>query len=270
MIQSQKQDSKVEYLDFYERNNRSGGYPEYMEEYRLSRGFEWKGGRLKRKIDPLCLNPHGIPTNDYNLPAVPGLNMFPLNARLQVRNRYLSQIIVKGACIAKGISNWGNLESALTTTKFKKEYISEDFNFLLWYGGGTAENHWTFTQEIINTFPADRKAEIFWKPAISTKNWDVVINKNWTYVVQFYADFTYKYPRDTNRIDKAFVYLMYNWKAWVRIQQRTCTTTDWVQWLYIGWLKIGDKLNVACAVAFTDDDVRETYCATSINIVETS
>lgn len=270
-FEKKEKKEKIIYAGEYsDRNNWCWGFPEYMEEYRLARGYEWRDGLLREKVDPRCLNEHGIPTNDFNLPAVPGMNTLPMNARIATKNRYLSQIIVKWACMAKGISSWGNLESALTTTHFKKEYHPEDFNFLLWYEWGTANNHWTFTQAIINTFPSDRKAEIFWKPAVSTRDGDIIINKNWTYIVQFYADFTYKYPRDTNRLDKAFIFLMYNGKVWVRMQQRTCATTDWVQWLYIWWLKKWDRLNIACAVAFTDNDVRETYCATAINIVETS
>lgn len=171
--------------------------------------------------------------------------------------------------MAKWISSWGSLESVLTTTKFKKEYTPEDFNFLLWYKAGTSETYWEFTRDYIaENVVKDRKAEIFGKPSVDIRNGDVLIRKNWSYIVQFYADFTYKYPRDTNRLDKAFIYLMYNWMVWARTQQRTCATTDWVSWLYIGWLKAGDKLNIACAVAFTDNDVRETYCATAINIVE--
>lgn len=85
-----------EYLDFYARNNRIGGYPEYMEEYWLSNGYEWRDGLLRQKIDPLCLNPQGIPTNEYNLPAIPGMNMLGLNARTQVRNRYFDQFVCKG------------------------------------------------------------------------------------------------------------------------------------------------------------------------------
>lgn len=222
-------------------------------------------------------NPDEAMFSDSNRPRdpngfriMPGVQMPKWSLREKIKDTYLNQIIVKGACMAKGISSWGNLESALTTTHFKKEYYPEDFIFLLWYEGGTTNNHWTFTQAIINTLPADRKAEIFWKPAISVKDWDIVINKSWSYIVQFYADFNYKYPRDTNRLDKAFMYLMYNWKEWVRMQQRTCATTDWVSGLYIGWLKKWDRLNIACAIAFTDNDVRETYCATAINIVETS
>ncbi|PZM87425.1 MAG: hypothetical protein DLD55_01520 [candidate division SR1 bacterium] len=256
--------------EWSDRNNRCGGHKEYMEDYRLANGYEWRDGMLKPKIDPICLNPHGIPTNDYNLPAVPGLNMLPLNARLQVGNRYLSQIIVKGACMVKGISSGQSLLSALTTTYFKENYEIGDFNFLLGYTVGSENSPATYTQEIINTLPLDRKAEKFGKPPIIVKDGNVIINKNGTYIVQFYADFTYKYPRDTNRLDKAFIYLMYNGEVGVRMQQRTCATTDGVSGLYIGGLKKGDRLNIACAVVFTDNDVRETYCATAINIVETS
>lgn len=263
-------DEIIRWGEYSDRNNRCWGYPEYMEEYRLARGYEWRQGRLQEKQDPRCLNEHGIPTNDFNLPAVPGMNTLPMNARIATKNRYLSQIIVKGGCMVKGISSWQSLLSALTTTYFKENYEIRDFNFLLGYTVGSENSPATYTQEIINTLPLDRKAEKFWKPPIIVKDWNVIINKNWTYIVQFYADFTYKYPRDTNRLDKAFIYLMYNWKEWVRMQQRTCATTDWVSGLYIGWLKKWDRLNIACVVVFTDNDVRETYCATAINIVETS
>ena len=43
----------------------------------------------------------GIPTNDFNLPAVPGMNTLPMNARIATKNRYLSQIIVKGGCMVE-------------------------------------------------------------------------------------------------------------------------------------------------------------------------
>ena len=222
-------------------------------------------------------NPDEAMFSDANRPRdpngfriMPGVQMPKWSLREKIKDTYLNQIIVKGACMPKGISSWGNLESALTTTKFKKEYTSEDFNFLLWYEVWTSDIHGKYTEEHINNLVKDRKTEIFGKPWVDVSNGDVIIRKNWSYIVQFYADFNYKYPRDTNRLDKVFMYLVYNGKVWVRMQQRTCATTDWVSGLYIGWLKKWDRLNIACAVAFTDNDVRETYCATAINIVETS
>lgn len=89
--------------DRHARNNRFGGYPEHMEDYRLANGYEWRDGLLQPKVDPRSLNDHGIPTNDFNLPAQPGLNMLPLNARTQTRNRYLDQSITKGMVKVRGV-----------------------------------------------------------------------------------------------------------------------------------------------------------------------
>lgn len=91
---------KVEFCGEYsDRNNRAWGYPEYMEEYRLARGYERRNGRLQEKVDPRSLNYQNIPTNDFNLPAVPGMNMLPLNARIATNNRYLDQCKVSGYVI---------------------------------------------------------------------------------------------------------------------------------------------------------------------------
>ncbi|MDO4713979.1 MAG: hypothetical protein Q4B28_05045 [bacterium] len=95
--------TKHEVLDRHARNNRFGGYPEHMEDYRLANGYEWRDGLLQPKVDPRSLNDHGIPTNDFNLPAQPGLNMLPLNARTQTRNRYLDQSITKGMVKVRGV-----------------------------------------------------------------------------------------------------------------------------------------------------------------------
>nr|DAU58463.1 MAG TPA: hypothetical protein [Caudoviricetes sp.]DAX31552.1 MAG TPA: hypothetical protein [Caudoviricetes sp.] len=77
-----------------------------MEDYRLARGYEWRNGRLQEKVDPRSLNYQNIPTNDFNLPAVPGMNMLPLNARIATNNRYLDQCNVSGYVIHNFDGNW--------------------------------------------------------------------------------------------------------------------------------------------------------------------
>lgn len=264
-FEKKEKKEKIIYAGEYsDRNNWCWGFPEYMEEYRLARGYEWRDGLLREKVDPRCLNEHGIPTNDFNLPAVPGMNTLPMNARIATKNRYLSQIIVKWACMAKGTASWSPLKT--DSPYLKTEYFFDDFSFLEGYLMNTTP---IWKNDILDLVQ-DRKAEFFWKPAIFTNDWDIVINKNWSYIVQFYADVIYSLPRDTSRLDKEYFWLIHNWKVGARVQQRSCSNVDWISWLYIWWLKKWDKLNVACGVAFTDNNIRDTYFATAINIIETS
>ncbi len=184
--------------------------------------------------------------------------------REKIKDTYLNQIIVKGACMAKGTAGWSALRT--NSPHLKKEYHDNDFSFL----DGYLMNQTPIWKNDILRLVKDRKAEIFWKPAISVKEWDIVINKDWSYIVQFYADIIYSLPRDTSRLDKEYFWLIHNWKVGARVQQRSCSNVDWISWLYIWWLKKWDKLNVACGVAFTDNNIRDTYFATAINIIETS
>ena len=263
-FEKKEKKEKIIYAGEYsDRNNWCWGFPEYMEEYRLARGYEWRDGLLREKVDPRCLNEHGIPTNDFNLPAVPGMNTLPMNARIATKNRYLSQIIVKGGCMVEWTMSGEWVKRA--KPHLKLEYLYDDFSFLEGYSIDPP-----IWKETILTVVKDRKAEIFWKPAISVKDWDIIINKSWSYIVQFYADITYSLPRDTNRLDKEYLRLLCNWKVGARVQQRSCSNLDGITWTYIWWLKKWDKLNVICGVAFTDIDIRSTYFATAINIVETS
>lgn len=263
-FEKKEKKEKIIYAGEYsDRNNWCWGFPEYMEEYRLARGYEWRDGLLREKVDPRCLNEHGIPTNDFNLPAVPGMNTLPMNARIATKNRYLSQIIVKGGCMVE----WTMSGEWVKWNKpyLKLEYLYDDFSFLEGY---TIDP--PIGREKILTVVKDRKAEIFWKPQVYVENGDIIINKSWSYIVQFYADITYSLPRDTNRLDKEYLRLLCNWKVWVRTQQRSCSNLDGISWSYIWWLKKWDKLNIVCGVAFTDSNIRNTYFATAINIVETS
>lgn len=256
---------KVEFCGEYgDRNNRCWGFPEYMEEYRLSRGYEWRNGKLQEKIDPRCLNYHGIPTNNYNLPAVPGLNMLPLNARVATNNRYLSQIIVKWACMVKWTTSGAAIKRS--SPHLKLEYMYDDLSFL----EGFKMNPTPMNKDDILSVVQDRKSAIFGKPPVLVKDWNVIINKNWTYIVQFYADIIYSDPRDTLRLDKEYLRLLCNWRVWARVQQRSCSNLDWILWLYIWSFNKWDKLNIACWLGFVDNNIKDTYFATAINITETS
>lgn len=219
------------------------------------------------------INPDEAIFSDANRPRdsngfkiLPWMQMKKWKMREKLEDVYLNQITIKGACITKGVVNGWNIISALTTPYFKKEYEESDLAFLLWY---KRDNKGIDSKDILAIIQ-DRKAEVFWKPVVSVKDWDIVINKTWTYIVQFYADIIYPYPRDTSRLDKEYLRLVHNWNPSVRVQQRSCASVDWILGLYAGWLKAGDRLNLAGTVVFADSDVRDVYFAMAINIIETS
>lgn len=179
---------ETQILDYHERNNRFWGHPEYMEDYWLLNGYEWRDWLLQPKIDPRSLNDGGIPTNDYNMPAQPGLNMMPLNARLQVGSKYLDYYAVHGLLKAtyQPVQKIGIQKVPLMTPK---EWKDINIDFIVSQGDG---NPWIqflsqpwMKKELL--FSTDKTGKI----NREVKDGHLVVPQSWNYIITFAAEVHY-------------------------------------------------------------------------------
>lgn len=250
---------ETQILDYHEKNNRFWWHPEYMEDYWLKNGYEWRDGLLQPKIDPRSLNDGGIPTNDYNMPAQPGLNMMPLNARLQTMNRGLDQTVTKWCLLVEWGAEWRNLQ--YFSPKFKEKLSFEDVKDLVGFslpGFQISEEYLRDTY--VNTFNQEK----YWNPSWRVIDGNIVITQWWSYIVQYYCDFFYTAWHDTKEAQKLWLSLSVDWVDWMISTQRACMSRDAVQGTYIGYLEHWYKLNVKIAHTFEGETV---LCCPSLNIV---
>lgn len=226
--------------EWSDRNNRCWGYKEYMEDYRLANGYEWRDGMLKPKIDPICLNPHGIPTNDYNLPAVPGLNMLPLNARLQVGNRYLDQYTVRWATVITGKKPF-NLQNDLVEIPLnfnnfgKLSFVNE---FTLYWG-------WKIPQsDFENMSKGTKIGKLWW----SDYNGRLKIPVSWSYFINYYVEFFHWTRYTLDNMEKICAVLQRFSKTWELLWMmdnsvaRSCMSVDKCWGITIQDLKAGESI----------------------------
>lgn len=223
-FEKKEKKEKIIYAGEYsDRNNWCWGFPEYMEEYRLARGYEWRDGLLREKVDPRCLNEHGIPTNDFNLPAVPGMNTLPMNARIATKNRYLDQVEFMWTVSANGVET--NKEITPTT---------------IWF---------------------DKPKAVVWKINWGTDNWMIEIPINWNYMLQVYGMFIYPQGHDNNLIKNCILTLRVK-KKWesevgeVHSAHRSCISPDTFSYNTFEILKAGDQIGLWVSHSFYWESVQ--------------
>lgn len=239
---------KVEFCGEYsDRNNRAWGYPEYMEEYRLARGYEWRNGRLQEKVDPRSLNYQNIPTNDFNLPAVPGMNMLPLNARIATNNRYLDQCKVSGYVIHNFDGN--RSEKPVKIPLIDRLSTIEEVDHE-WYLGNIKDS------ENIESF--------FRKETIGKLNREIedgclVIPQSGNYIIYYMIEFYHGQGWDfANARDKIYgeVRLYDNkWEGndiW-RSAKYTITVPDYISWTIAYKIEAGQKIWLSCRLKAVDN-----------------
>jgi len=179
------------------------------------------------------------------------------------KNIYLSQ------CIAK----WGKVVAGSDSIKYntaylKESYTSSDFDFLnsytfYWWG--------TLSPSVVAT---DRKAEKFWDASVKFDSWNIVILKWGTYIIQWYCDFMYPnwYNPTYSYSYKEYVAILYkeklsdDWIPWVRTQSRACWSIDWVNSLFVWYLKAGTILNTGFLHTYSSN----VYVASALNVYRLS
>ena len=238
---------KVEFCGEYsDRNNRAWGYPEYMEEYRLARGYERRNGRLQEKVDPRSLNYQNIPTNDFNLPAVPGMNMLPLNARIATNNRYLDQCKVSGYVIHDFDGSFGTpIKIPLVDSIQRIEDLDHQ-----WIQGN------------IKDLPGIQ--DFFRKETTGKLNREIedgglVIPQSGNYIIYYMIEFYHGQGRDhINARDKIYgeVSLYERDKPASSIGREakyTITVPDYISWTIAYKIEAGQKIWLSCRLKAVDN-----------------
>lgn len=200
------------------------------------------------------------PRDANGFKIIPGQQMNKWWWRDSMKDTYLNQAIIKGAVLVPGTLEGTKLN--LFTPYQKKQYSPADFNEVLWYEWAD----FIFNNDRIRELIWDRKAEIYWKPPIIVKDWGVIITRNGTYIVQFYADFIFPKGHNTKEIQKEWLYLYINWIPWVRVSNRSCFSTDGLSGFYIWGMKSWTVLNIGSAHTFYNENA---LCLTALNIVQT-
>ena len=238
---------KVEFCGEYsDRNNRAWGYPEYMEEYWLARGYEWRNGRLQEKVDPRSLNYQNIPTNDFNLPAVPGMNMLPLNARIATNNRYLDQCKVSGYVIHDFDGN--RSEKPVKIPLIDRLSTIEEVDHE-WYLGNIKN-----TKEIEDKF----RKEVVWRLRWDVEDGYLIIPKDGNYIIYYVIEFYHDKNRDAaNAHHKMYAEVgIYNEESIPEIigieGKYTITLPDYVSWTIVYKFMAGQKIGIRCRLKAVD------------------
>ncbi len=246
-FEKKEKKEKIIYAGEYsDRNNRCWGFPEYMEEYRLARGYEWRDGLLREKVDPRCLNEHGIPTNDFNLPAVPGMNTLPMNARIATKNRYLDQCNVSGYVIHDFDGNWPQeplkiplIDRLSTIEEVNHQRISGNIKDI-----PGIENF--FRKEIVGRLNRE------------TKDGCLIIPKSGNYIIYYVIEFYYSqhrnYENAHNKIYSEVRLYDNNWGEdyiW-RSAKYTITVPDYINWTIACSIKWGQKIWLSCRLKAID------------------
>jgi len=246
-FEKKEKKEKIIYAGEYsDRNNWCWGFPEYMEEYRLARGYEWRDGLLREKVDPRCLNEHGIPTNDFNLPAVPGMNTLPMNARIATKNRYLDQCNVSGYTVHDFDGNWA--QEPLKIPLIDRLSTIEEVNH---------ERYWGNIKDIPGIESFFRK-EIVGKLNRETKDGCLFIPKSGNYIIYYVIEFYHDKNRDfANAHHKIYAEVaIYNNESIPEIIGRegkyTITLPDYVSWTIVHKLTAGQKIWLSCRLKAVD------------------
>lgn len=236
---------ETQILDYHERNNRFWWHPEYMEDYWLKNGYEWRDWLLQPKIDPRSLNDGGIPTNDYNMPAQPGLNMMPLNGRLQVGSKYLDQCNISGYVVKNFDGSWGNLTKIPLINKINSlDEINHE-----WYGGNM--------KDILNIEELLRK-KVVWKTNWEVRDWLLVVPQEWNYIIYYMIEFFHDKNRDhINAHYKMYAELTAYDKDGQHYIDRsakyTITLPNYTSWMTIAKLESKTKLGLNCILKAEDN-----------------
>lgn len=239
-------EEKVIVWEYSDRNNRAWGYPEYMEDYRLARGYEWRNGRLQEKVDPRSLNYQNIPTNDFNLPAVPGMNMLPLNARIATNNRYLDQCNVSGYVIHNFDGNW--TQEPLKIPLIDRLSTIEELDHQRYSGN-------------IKDLPGIE--DFFHKETIGRLNREtedgcLVIPRSWNYIIYYVIEFYHGQGWDfANARDKIYgdvgIYERGNLPIiFGREAKYTISVPDYLSWTIVCKAKAGQKIWLSCRLKAVD------------------
>ncbi len=257
-FEKKEKKEKIIYAGEYsDRNNWCWGFPEYMEEYRLARGYEWRDGLLREKVDPRCLNEHGIPTNDFNLPAVPGMNTLPMNARIATKNRYLDQCNVQW--FVKYNFDWSRWNTI--NIPFVEGVSKEEINH---------ERAWGNILDIQDPEKYFKKNQT-WTLSWYLKNWRLVIPKSWNYIVDYLIEFYHQKGWDHNtEMRKIYVELSL-YKNWVnqswsldRSAKYTITNPDYISWTTVKAFEEWCELGLWCILKASDN----CFIRSSLNIVK--
>ena len=242
---------ETQILDYHERNNRFWGNPEYMEDYWLKNGYEWRDWLLQPKIDPRSLNDGGIPTNNYNMPAQPGLNMMPLNARLQVGSKYLDQCNISGYVVKNFDGSWGNLTKIPLINKIDS---LDDINHE-WHQGNMKDfaTKKFFEKEIVG--------KIDWQ----VKDWYLEIPQNWNYIIYYVVEFFHDKNRDpVDSHYKMYAEITLHNNSGIpdyigRESKYTITLPDYISWTIVSNIKARQKIWISCMLKAVDNCFVRTF-----------
>lgn len=153
--------------------------------------------------------------------------------------------------------------------KFSASDISEIEGFVntswYWYGD-------------LNAVAADLWSVIIGRPYANTKDWDIVIGKWWVYAITCACVFYAPYSSISKILSQSFwpwcaayykfyVAFLLNWKQSMRTQGRRCWSIDNHNVFYVGWLDVGDRVNIWMSHTNSEDIF---LCQPSINLYRLS
>lgn len=180
------------------------------------------------------------PRDDDKFKIRPWMQSGKWDWRWTNKNINMAEALVR--CIVKNPS-W-----EFTTPYFKTKYASNDFSFLVGY----IPKWWT----AITTAQAAALAEESaiqgwqWDACISVSNWNVIIQKSWTYILEAHAEFVYPTAFNTN---SSYQYIEYvalktyvddKWKVVLWSTDRACGAKSYRKASYVTWASAWDILNL--------------------------
>lgn len=181
-----------------------------------------------------------LPRDDFMFKIQHWLQANKQDWRTANKNINMAQALVR--CIVKNPS-W-----TYTTPSFKTEYADNDFSFIVWY----TPNWWTaITSEQASQLARESKIQTWqWDACIAVNNWNVIIQKSWTYIIEAFAEFVYPTWYNVNTSYQKIEYVALksykNW-AWQVVlwsTDRACGTRSYRKASYVTNAVAGDILNL--------------------------
>ncbi len=180
------------------------------------------------------------PRDDDKFKLRPWLQSGKWDWRSANKNINMAEALVR--CIVKNPS-W-----TYTTPYFKTKYDSNDFSSIIGY----VPYWWTaITSEQASQLA--RESAIQWgigDACITVNNWNVIVQKSWTYIIEAFAEF--RYPTWYN-VGSSYQYIEYvalktyvnnAWQVVLGTTERACWPTSYRKAFYVTWANAGDILNV--------------------------